>query len=175
MSFRNRLLITGSPGSGKSSAVRTLSEIAPKISNIYQNAPHLAPEGAAPVMLDYGEIYLDQDRKLELYATPGQRRFQFMWTTLAKQAMGLLILVDNRRPSPVSDMHIYLDNFDGLVDRRSIVVGVNYADVPGGPSLEDFVESFRPRGWCAPVIPIDPRQRDENLYLLAALLTNLSL
>lgn len=174
MPLKNRLLITGSPGAGKSSAVRSLSDIEPMVSNIYQNAPHLAPEGADTVMLDYGEIALDSDRKLEIYATPGQRRFQFMWNTLSKKAMGLIIMLDNRRPNPVSDMHIYLENFEGLIDPRSIIVAVNYFDVPGGPPLEDFARSFKNKGWLAPVLPIDPRQRDESFYLLSTLLTSLA-
>lgn len=175
MTLKNRLLITGSPNSGKSSAIRALSDIAPKISNIYENAPHLAPEGVEAVMLDYGEMFIDEDRKLEIYATPGQRRFQFMWKTLAKQAMGLIIMIDNRRPNPISDMHIYLDNFSDILDRNSIVVGVNFYDIPGGPRLEDYVSSFKARGWLAPMLAIDPRQKDESLYLLSTLLTHMAL
>ena len=173
MALKNRLLITGSPHSGKSSAIRCLSDIVPKVSNIYENAPHLAPEGVDPVMLDYGEMFVDEDRKLEIYATPGQRRFQFMWRTLARQAMGLIVMIDNRRPNPISDMQLYLDNFSEIIDRRSIVVGINYYDVPGGPHLEDFVAFMRPQGWIAPMIALDPRRKDESLYLLSSLLTHL--
>lgn len=174
MTLKNRLLITGSPNSGKSSAILALSDIAPKVSNIYENAPHLAPDGLDAVMLDYGEIFIDEDRKLEIYATPGQRRFQFMWKTLSKQAMGLIIMIDNRRPNPIADMHIYLDNFSDILDRRSIVVGVNYYEVPGGPRLDEYVSSCKSRGWLAPMIAIDPRHKDESLYLLSALLIHLA-
>lgn len=172
--MKNRLLITGSPGSGKSSAVRSLSDIEPLVSGIYQNAPHLAPEGGAQVMLDYGELRLDEDRKLEIYATPGQRRFQFMWNTLSKKAMGLIILLDHRRPNPVSDMLLYLENFEGLVDKRSIVIGINHFDALGGPPLEDYALAFKPKGWLAPILPLDPREPDEALYLLSALLANIA-
>lgn len=174
MSLLNRLIITGSPGAGKSSAILALSDIVPQVSNIYQNASPLsaAPEGVESVTLDYGEITLDEDRKLEMYATPGQRRFQFMWNTLSKKAMGLMILLDNRRPNPVSDMNIYLDNFEGLIDPRSIVIGVNYYGVPGGPHLDEYVRAFKDKGWLAPILPIDPRAKDECFYLLSALLMN---
>lgn len=175
MTLKNRLLITGSPGSGKSSAIRSLSDIVPKVSNIYENAPHLAPEGVDAVMLDYGEMFIDEDRKLEIYATPGQRRFQFMWRALAKQAMGLAIMIDNRRPNPISDMQIYLDNFSDMLDPRSIVVGVNFYDVPGGPRLEDYVLASRQKGWVPPMLAIDPRNKDDSLYLLSTLLTHLAL
>ena len=172
MTLKNRLLITGSPGSGKSSAIRSLSDIIPKVSNIYENSPHLAPNGLDAVMLDYGELFIDEDRKLEIYATPGQRRFQFMWRTLSRQAMGLIIMIDNRRPNPISDMHIYLDNFSDIIDPRSIVVGVNFYNVPGGPRLEEYVTSFKGKTWLAPVIAIDPRNKHESLYLLSTLLTH---
>lgn len=174
MTLKNRLLITGSPNSGKSSAIQALSDVAPKVSNIYENAPHLAPEGVEPVMLDYGEMFIDEDRKLEIYATPGQRRFQFMWRTLAKQAMGLIIMIDNRRPNPIADMHIYVDNFADIIDRRSIVLGVNYYDVPGGPRLDEYLTAFRQRGWIAPMLAVDPRHKDESFYLLSTLLTHLA-
>lgn len=172
MALKNRLLITGSPGSGKSSAIRAISDIVPKVSNIYENAPHLAPDGLASVMLDYGETFIDEDHRLEIYAIPGQRRFQFMWRTLAKQAMGMIIMIDNRRPNPINDLHIYLDNFSELLNPRSIVVGVNYYDIPGGPRLEGYVSASRARGYLLPMLAIDPRKKDESLYLLSTLLTH---
>jgi signal recognition particle receptor subunit beta len=171
MPLKNRLLITGAPGAGKSSAVRSLSDIPPKVSNIYENAPHLAPDGLGSVMLDYGELFIDEDHKLELYATPGQRRFQFMWKALAAHAMGLIVLVDNRRPNPIGDMRLYLDNFNELVDAGAAAVGVNYYHAPGGPTLEQYQASFTSRGAAPiPVIAIDPRSKADSLYLLSSLL-----
>jgi signal recognition particle receptor subunit beta len=174
LTLKNRLLITGTPGSGKSSAIRALSDTAPKVSNIYENSPHLAPSGAGAVMLDYGEMFIDEDHKLEIYATPGQRRFQFMWRTLARQAMGVIVMIDNRRPNPIGDMRIYLDNFSDILDPRSIVVGVNYHGVPGGPRLEEYVAACADLGWVAPMVAVDPRDKADNLYLLAALLAHSS-
>ena len=170
MAFHNRLLITGAPGSGKSSAVGALSDIAPKVSNIYENAPHLAPDGLGSVMLDYGELFIDEDHKLELYATPGQRRFQFMWKALAAHAMGLLVMIDNRRPNPIGDMHLYLENFAELVESGRVVVGVNYCHVPGGPKLEQYQASFKSRGPAPPIIAVDPRSKADCLYMLCSLL-----
>ncbi len=174
MSFRNRLLVSGSPKSGKSCLVRSLADSEMISSNIYQNAPHLAPEGTDEVMLDYGETALDDDRFLEIYGTPGQRRFQFMWKTLCTRAIGLIIMIDNRRPNPLGDLQIYLENFDGLLDRRSIVVGLNYADAPGGLSPRDYAEFLHDAGWRIPVVPIDPRVKADGLYILSVLLACLT-
>lgn len=174
MSFRNRLLVSGAPKAGKSCLVQSLSDSQMISSNIYQNAPHLAPEGTEDVMLDYGETGLDDDRFLEIYGTPGQRRFQFMWKTLCKRSIGLIIMIDNRRPNPIGDLQIYLENFGDLISHRSIVVGLNFADAPGGLSPEEYSQYLRTAGWSIPVVPLDPRVRADALYALSILLASLT-
>lgn len=176
MLVKNRLIITGSPRSGKSSILSNMSDSDPLYSNVFQNAPHLAKNGQGEdksIMLDYGEIILDSDRKLEIYATPGQVKFQFMWKVLSKKAVGLIIMIDNRRPNPVGDMHMYLENFEGLIDPRAIVVGLNHCDA-GGATPEEFEESLAEKGYVLPIVSVDPRQRDEAIYLLATMLASIS-
>ena len=174
MLIKNRLIVTGSPGSGKSSFLSSVSDSDPVFSNVFQNAPHLShSDDDKGIMLDYGSLVLDSDRKLEIYATPGQKRFQFMWKALSRKAMGLVVTIDNRRANPVGDMHMYLENFDGMIDPRAIVVALNHAD-EGGASPEEFEESLSEKGFLLPIIPFDPRSKDESLYVMAVLLASIS-
>lgn len=168
--MRNRLIITGTAGSGKSSLLSCLSTVEPVVSNIYENAPHLAPSGTDAVMIDYGELVLDSDRKLELYATPGQRRFQFMWKALGKRAAGLVIMIDHRRPNPLSDIVMYLENFQEIISTNFMIIGLNYFDVPGGPELEEYQYLLHSFGVDIPVICMDARNQKDGSYCLTTLL-----
>lgn len=173
--MKNRLIITGSAGSGKSSLLKGMSSTNPMVSNIYENAPHLAPKNAEPVMIDCGEFVLEEGRKIELYATPGQRRFQFMWKTLSKRAVGMILVVDHRRPNPLSDILMYLENFQELISSGSMVIGLNYFTSQGGPDWEEYQTLLQNMGLNIPVVPIVANQEEDAKYCLETLLMRLCL
>ena len=175
MSVRNRLLITGSPRSGKSALCQSLSDVPLSVSSIFEGIP-LTEEGKQvafePIDMDYGELSLDEhrDRVLEIYATPGQRRFQFMWKNLARKCIGVIIVIDNRRPNPMADLDIYLDNFDHIIDPERMLIAINFADAPGSPHIADYAEHLSDRSKRIPVMKIDARSAFDSIYALSCLL-----
>ena len=178
MSVKNRLLLTGSPKSGKTTLCAALSDQPLSVSTVFENASIInAQQGVAPsdpIELDYGEIALDQDRVLEIYATPGQNRFRFMWKNLAKKCLGVIIVIDNRRPNPLADLDIYLDNFELIVPMDRTIVLVNFFDAPGSPHIMDYSDHLTERGFYIPVVRADPRNKHEALYVLSILLSSFS-
>ena len=85
--------------------------------------------------------------------------------------LGLIILIDNRRPEPLKDLEIYLDNFADFINRTDAVIGVTCSDVKDTPTLDDYQEVLQRRGQIFPAFHIDARNKEDVLLLLNALLT----
>ncbi len=91
-----KLVVTGAFNAGKSTFVRTLSEIEPVNTD---RASHSRAEkkvkAATTVALDYGKVNLNQRSAVHLFGTPGQDRFDFMRDILAEDMHGFIFLVDS--------------------------------------------------------------------------------
>jgi len=164
-----KLLFAGPMGAGKTTAIRTISDIPPvstEAANI-DKAQHGKAE--TTVGLDYGESLLDGGERLRLYGLPGQTRFEFMWKIVMQGALGMVLLLDNSRDDAVAQMQIYLDAFDQLARSSSIVIGVGRC-AEGFARIHDYTEALQARGLCLPVFAVDVRKRDDVLLLLEALL-----
>ncbi len=171
MSHLNRIIVTGTSGAGKSTFINALSHIKPVVSDIYKYAPDKQEESRLlDVQIDYGEYLFDEGRKLELYALPGQKRFSFLWQTIARRATGMIILVDNRRPDPMQDLAMYLENFEHMILPHSTIIGVNYADFVGGTENSEYLEFLFQKNKRIPVLPINARSKKDAQYLLQTLL-----
>lgn len=164
-----KLLFAGPMGAGKTTAIRTISDIPPvstEAANI-DKAQHGKAE--TTVGLDYGETLLDGGERLRLYGLPGQARFEFMWKIVTQGALGMILLIDNSRDDAVAQMQIYLDAFEQLARSSSMVIGVGRC-AEGSARIHDYTEALQARGLCLPVFAVDVRKRDDILLLLEALL-----
>lgn len=169
-----KFIFTGPPGAGKTTAIASISEIDPVVSDVSTTDELAAVKNATTTGLDFGEIVLDDGQTLRLYGTPGQERFRHMWEILAKGALGLIILCDNSRPDPLADLDIYVTNFSDLISQTGAVIGVNRVDpARGGPSMDDYYAMLEKRDLIMPVMEIDPRQRADVLLLIDTLMTTL--
>ena len=84
------ILFAGPMGAGKTTAIRTLSDI-PVVSTEAANTDRAqSDKETTTVALDYGEISVSDEEKVRLYGIPGQRRFEFMWKILRERAGRLL-------------------------------------------------------------------------------------
>jgi hypothetical protein len=105
-----KVIFTGSVGAGKTTAIQTISEIDPiRTEAKPSEASVLNRKSSTTVAMDYGELTLEDDTKLYLYGTPGQRRFDFMSHILTKGALGLVILIDNSHNTPLEELDYYLN------------------------------------------------------------------
>ena len=82
-----------------------------------------------------------------------------------------LVLVDNRRPNPLKDLGIYLDNFADFIKKTDAVIGVTCSDIKDTPSLDDYQNFLQERGQIYPIFAVDARNKDDVIFLLNALLT----
>jgi uncharacterized protein len=167
-----KLLLTGTMGAGKTTAIGAVSEIAPVVTDVQNNDESVA-KARTTVGLDYGELTLDNGDKVRLYGTPGQQRFAFMWKVLANGALGLIILIDNSRPDPLADLDVYTQNFAELIASAGCVVGVGRMEAHPVPDLDAYAERLESSGVLCPVMPVDVRKREDVVMMMDLLLTQL--
>ena len=95
-------------GAGKSAAIQALSDI-PVVTTEAVNTDTAAHHKfLTTVGIDYGEISLDDGTQIGLYGTPGQDRFDFMWSIVCKGAMGIVVLIDHSQADRLKDLEFYL-------------------------------------------------------------------
>jgi signal recognition particle receptor subunit beta len=165
-----KIVFTGTPGAGKTTAIAALSDIAPIVTDVANSDPHLA-KAQTTVGLDYGHVDLGEGVRVRLFGTPGQQRFDFMWRILVEQALGLVILIDNSRPDPLADLRVYLDAFADLLPHMNCAIGVGRTLECPVPTLDDFADVLAERDLAIPTLAVDVRERNDVLLLIDAILS----
>lgn len=168
-----KFIFTGSPGVGKTTAIRAISEFDPVSTDVPVTDELAALKGETTAAMDFGELTLGDGQKLRLYGTPGQERFRFMWDILTRGALGLIILVDNSRPEPLKDLADYLDSFSDFIEQSGVVVGVTRLDSHPNPSIEKYYSLLGERDIAHPLFPTDIRRKEDVSLLLNALMSSL--
>lgn len=168
-----KFIFTGTPGAGKTTAIAAISEFPPVSTDMLATDELADTKEQTTVAMDFGEITLDDGEKIRLYGTPGQERFRFMWEILVDGGLGLIILVNNNRPTPFQDLAIYLDNFADFIARTGAVVGVTCTDIAPKPDIQDYLDYLESRDCPLPVFNVDVREQDDVLLLLDALMCQL--
>jgi signal recognition particle receptor subunit beta len=167
-----KILFTGTMGAGKTTAIGQVTEIPPVITDVANSDPSLH-KARTTVGLDFGVLSLDTGDRIRLFGTPGQARFDFLWKILARNALGLVILVDNSRPDPLKDLLVYLEGFAEEIAQMPCVVGVTRTDVSATPVCDDYADFASRLGVIVPVVAVDVRRREDVLLLIESLLSQL--
>lgn len=165
-----KILFTGPMRAGKSSAIACLSETAPVITDVTR-----VGRGAAGLTagFDDGLLTLGSGDRLRLLGTPGLRRFDALWSILARNALGLVMLTDNLRPDPLADLAVYLDGFSQQLRSVPCVIGVGRLDNHPSPDLDDYARFLQQRALVLPVLGCDARNRADVVALMDALLVQM--
>lgn len=162
------LLLVGSPGSGKTTAVAAVSDIPIRATEVAATDAVLALKSQTTIALDYGECDFGLLRA-RLYGTPGQLRFAHMIRQVLATANGILVLVDATRPDPYDDVRHYLEALGDAAKTRPLMVAYTHTDRAEVP------RDLRPRlqellGRSFPALTCDPRDKSSVrrvIFLLA--------
>jgi len=160
-----KIVFTGTPGAGKTTAIAALSDMPPVTTDVRNTDPTLA-KSHTTVGLDFGQVDLGDGQVLRLFGTPGQLRFEFMWQILAADALALVVLIDNSRPDPLRDLADYLDAYQALLPSMNAVIGVGRTLECPLPTLDEFSDVLGDRGLVVPVLAVDVRERADVLMLV---------
>lgn len=106
-----KLVITGAFNTGKTTFIRSLSDIAAvDTDKSTTTAEEQRVKASTTVAMDYGRFQLDGIR-VQLFGTPGQPRFDFMREILAKDMNGFLVMVDLADPSTIDAAATLVEQF----------------------------------------------------------------
>lgn len=122
-----KIIVTGPFSAGKTSFIGCISEIA-----VVQTERKITDESrsvkqATTVAMDFGRITIDKDLVLNLFGTPGQKRFDFMWEILSAGMLGFVVLVDSARPETFREARHILDTFRSY-SNTPFVIAANKQD-----------------------------------------------
>jgi len=169
----HKIIFTGPVGSGKTTAISAISDI--PVLKTDENAQDMTKnrKQTTTVAMDYGLLNLDKEERIHLYGTPGQERFEFMWDILTNGGLGLILLLDNSRPTPFKDMQFFLNAFKEFINDNKIVIGVTHMEHHTTPSLKTYHQELQKFGINAPILEIDARDKRDIKTLIKALLYSL--
>ena len=111
-----RILVTGPFNAGKTTVVRALCKNTMSVDRM-----------GTTVAFDYGNIEV-MGFEAEVFGTPGQERFDFIFQIFAREVNGVLLVIDGTRPEDFPRARQMLDLVGANV---AMVVLANKADLPG--------------------------------------------
>ncbi len=133
-----KLVITGPVGAGKSTFIRSVSEIEVVDTDRAATDETKELKAKTTVAFDFGRLQFNPQMALHLYGTPGQSRFDFMWDILIKKAHAYMVLVPANRPGEFR----YTRRIINFMNQRAdipMVIGLTHTDCAGAWFPENMV------------------------------------
>ncbi len=165
-----KIVFTGPPNAGKTTAIGLLSDTPPVVTDVANHDAALGKERTT-VGLDYGVVRLGEGEQVRLFGTPGQKRFDFMWGILVRNAIGVVILMDNSQAQPLAQLTEILDALREALAGTACVVGVGRTEAHAEPPLEAYEQLLAARGMLVPVVAVDVRLREDVMMLIDLILS----
>ncbi|MGW7066339.1 GTP-binding protein [Streptomyces sp. NPDC054855] len=171
-----KIVVVGGFGVGKTTLVRSVSEIRPlNTEEVMTQAgvgvdetADVAAKTTTTVAFDFGRISLNERVVLYLFGAPGQERFWFLWDRLFSGTLGAVVLVDTRR---MDDSWYAIDRLEH--HRTPFVVAVNrFDDDTSTHSLEEIRQALALPDHV-PLIDCDARVRSSGKDVLITLVDHL--
>ncbi|MFD3524024.1 ATP/GTP-binding protein [Streptomyces sp. NPDC058653] len=171
-----KIVIVGGFGVGKTTLVRSVSEIRPlNTEEVMTQAgvgvdetAGLTTKTTTTVAFDFGRISLTDRVVLYLFGAPGQERFWFLWDRLFSGTLGAVVLVDTRR---MSESWYAIDRLEH--HRTPFVVAVNRFDDDVSAFSLDEIRQALSLPDHVPLINCDARVRSSGKNVLIALVDHL--
>ncbi len=166
-----RLVITGCVGAGKSTFVRSISEIEVVDTDRKATDEVGLMKQNTTVSMDFGTLSFGPEMSLHIYGTPGQSRFDFMWDILINKAHAYILLVAAHRPSEFHHARRIL-NFMNQRATIPMLIGVTHTDCAGAWSLENITLAlgYLPGVPQPLVMMVNANEKDSSIDAIVTLL-----
>ena len=166
-----KIVFGGTMGSGKSSAIKALSEIDVLSTEALNTDLESHEKMLTTVGIDYGEITLDDGVKVGLDGTAGQERFEFIWAVICKGAIGTIVMIDHATENPLIDLDHYVQAFQPF--GNNIGIAITHIDRKPERTLSIYRDWLKARELNYPLFFVDARQQDDVLLLVETLIANI--
>ncbi len=163
-----KIVFGGKMGAGKTEAIKSLSEISVLFTEAQNTDEQSHSKALTTVGIDYGEIRLEDGVVVGLYGTPGQDRFDFVWSVICKGAIGAVVLIDHSQKDAIEDLKFYFQSFKEYVN--NIVVGVTHVDENPQQLLKQYKDWMSLNQVNMPIFAVDARKQDDVLLMVEALI-----
>ncbi|MEU6004783.1 ATP/GTP-binding protein [Streptomyces sp. NPDC047453] len=171
-----KIVIVGGFGVGKTTLVRSVSEIRPlNTEEVMTQAgvgvdetSEVATKTTTTVAFDFGRISLNERMVLYLFGAPGQERFWFLWDRLFSGTLGAVVLVDTRR---MNDSWYAIDRLEH--HKTPFVVAVNRFDDDTHRYSLDEIRQALALPEHVPMLDCDARVRQSGKDVLVTLVDHL--
>ncbi|MFF4303053.1 ATP/GTP-binding protein [Streptomyces sp. NPDC001601] len=165
-----KIVVVGGFGVGKTTLVRSVSEIRPlsteetmtQAGEAVDDIREVRGKSATTVAFDFGRITLDARNVLYLFGAPGQERFWFLWDRLFSGTLGAVVLVDTRR---IGDSWYAIDRLEK--HGTPFIVACN--DFGGPVHTPRDVRHALDLDPHVPLVNCDARSRESGKQVLIAL------
>nr|WP_051901056.1 ATP/GTP-binding protein [Streptomyces aureus] len=169
-----KIVVVGGFGVGKTTLVRSVSEIRPlnteetmtQAGEAVDDISEVRGKSATTVAFDFGRITLDTHNILYLFGAPGQERFWFLWDRLFSGTLGAIVLVDTRR---IDESWYAIDRLEH--HGTPFIVACN--DFGGPPHTPAQIREALDLDPHVPLLDCDARSRESSKRVLITLVEHL--
>ncbi|MER7400635.1 ATP/GTP-binding protein [Streptomyces sp. NPDC000151] len=169
-----KIVIVGGFGVGKTTLVRSVSEIRPLNTEETMTQAGVGVDDPAgveaksttTVAFDFGRITINERNVLYLFGAPGQERFWFLWDRLFAGTLGAVVLVDTRR---LDDSWYAIDRLEA----HGMPFIVAHNDFGGDPHTLEQIRDALDLSPAVPLVACDARDRDSSKRVLITLVRHL--
>ncbi|WP_040789777.1 GTP-binding protein [Nocardia paucivorans] len=169
-----KIVVVGGFGVGKTTLVRSVSEILPLDTEAVMtdagagvdDISGVAEKRSTTVAFDFGRITLSPQHVLYVFGAPGQERFWFLWDQLFAGALGAVVLVDPRR---IADSWYAIDRLE-YQHTPFVVACNNFEPISPRPAEIRAALDLDPD---VPLVDCDARSRGSCKQVLITLVEHL--
>jgi len=169
-----KIVVVGGFGAGKTTMVRSVSEIRPlnteetmtQAGEAVDDTSGVSGKTATTVAFDFGRITLDTRNVLYLFGAPGQERFWFLWDRLFSGTLGAVVLVDTRR---IDDSWYAIDRLEK--HGTPFIVACN--DFGGDTFTPQQIREALDLDPHVPLVNCDARSRESSKIVLITLVEHI--
>ncbi|PCI45078.1 MAG: hypothetical protein COB41_02605 [Proteobacteria bacterium] len=162
-----KILITGPFNSGKTTLIHFISD-EQLTSNDVETTDELAQyKSMTTVGLEFGVLHVDDELDVHLFGTPGQARFNFMWKTLSKGALGTVFLVDSSNQKAIDEAKEMFQFYCDLSD-MPIIICATKQDLPESKSMQHIASELGVD--IARITSCNPSVKEDSKKVIIALL-----
>jgi hypothetical protein len=170
-----RLIVTGAAGTGKSSLVRSVSDIKVADTELQATDQTSLLKQHIAIALDYGRVNLRPNIAMHLYGTPGAVRFDFVWDLLMRRAHACFVLVAADRPGDFHNTSRLLNFIEARV-KIPVLIGLTHTDCLNAWSQEDVAIAlgYPTRKKQPTIVKVNPTQKSSVVKALITLVEQYS-